>query len=379
VCDLVRAGNFFAVARKQTTMKRPEDTQFNQQKLRGWQPTLTLNGLIAVFFIVGLLFVPLGVYLTVQSDNVKEFSVKYDSSDGLMDIPCSISEANVNGDCTIKFNFTEDVTGPFYVYYEISNFYQNHRRYVKSRSANQLMGRLLSYDEVYDDCFPLVENATNLLNPCGLIANSFFNDVITLTSSTTGSQQLDEDGIAWSADLDVKFKQVDGFVSIDVNNVGVSCADALGDGYSDCRSYTDPSDGQVYKYWYPDDSTVQYLYESYPDIVSPIEGVQNEHFVVWMRTAGLPYFRKLYGKIDADVTAGDSMTFNVATNFEVASFGGSKSLVLTTLAEFGGKNVALGRSYIVIGSISLFIGVLFFLKRTINPRPLGDIKSLDWR
>ena len=171
---------------------------------------------------------------------------------------------------------------------------------------------------------------------------------------------------------------MEGFVSAVVNNYGVSCAAALGADYTDCSTYT-ASDGTIYKYWYPSDSAVQYLYESYPDIVSPLEGVENEHFVVWMRTAGLPYFRKLYGKIDTDIKAGDSMTFSVATNFEVSSFGGSKTLVLTTLAEFGGKNIALGSSYIVIGSISLFLGVLFAAKRCISPRPLGDIKSLDWR
>ena len=155
--------------------KRPENSPFNQQRLRGWQPTITLNGLIGLFFAIGLLLLPLGIVLLTESANVKEFSVQYDSSDGKMDVPCSISEANANGNCSITYSFTEDVTGPLYVYYEISNFYQNHRRYVKSRSASQLMGSNLNYDDVYDDCFPLVENSTMLLNPCGLIANSFFN------------------------------------------------------------------------------------------------------------------------------------------------------------------------------------------------------------
>lgn len=189
--------------------------------------------------------------------------------------------------------------------------------------------------------------------------------------------QLDEDGISWAADLDVKFNQVEGFVSAQVADTRLPCGAVLGTAYTDCKTYY-AADGSIYYYWYPDDATVQYLYESYPSIVSPLQGVENEHFVVWMRTAGLPYFRKLYGKIDTDISAGDSLTFDVATNFEVSSFGGRKALVLTTLAEFGGKNVALGRSYIAIGAISLFIGLLFVAKRTLNPRPLGDIKSLRW-
>ena len=42
----------------------------------------------------------------------------------------------------VNFELVEDVTGPLYVYYELQNFYQNHRRYVKSRSAYQLQGQV---------------------------------------------------------------------------------------------------------------------------------------------------------------------------------------------------------------------------------------------
>ena len=40
-----------------------------------------------------------------------------------------------------------------YVYYQLKNFYQNHRTYVKSRSDKQLLGTELEKDEM-DDCLP---------------------------------------------------------------------------------------------------------------------------------------------------------------------------------------------------------------------------------
>lgn len=202
-------------------------------------------------------------------------------------------------------------------------------------------------------------------------------DVFTL-NSTDNDYTLDTDGIAWSYDRDVKYQQVDGFVYSSVSNTSETCEEVLGDDYSDCISYTDDS-GDTYYFWYPDNNSTQYLYETFgTDIISPIKGVEDEHFINWMRTAGLPKFRKLYGKIDSDFDAGDSVSFNVTLNFDVTAYGGTKSLVLTNLGVTGGKSNALGNCYIIVGSISLFLGFLFALKRIIKPRPLGDIRELAW-
>lgn len=38
---------------------------------------------------------------------------------------------------------------------------------------------------------------------------------------------------------------------------------------------------------------------------------ENEHFIVWMRTAALPNFRKLYGKIEKKVEKGQVLTFTI--------------------------------------------------------------------
>jgi hypothetical protein len=44
---------------------------------------------------------------------------------------------------------------PVYVYYRLENYYQNHRRYVKSRNDAQLRGQeLTSYGDL-EDCDPI--------------------------------------------------------------------------------------------------------------------------------------------------------------------------------------------------------------------------------
>ena len=200
--------------------------------------------------------------------------------------------------------------------------------------------------------------------------------MITLEAAPTDVKMV-ETGISWPSDLANKFHQPDGFVYGEFEPAQ-SCRDILGPGYTDCGVHTS-SENVTYYYWYPNDDNVQYLYESFPDVVSPIEGVKNEHFVNWMRTAGLPQFRKLYGIIDTDVFAGEELAFGIRTNFEVASFEGTKKIILTTLADFGNQNYALGNTAIIIGSISLAIGIIFAIKQIVSPRPVGDLKILNWK
>ena len=44
--------------------------------------------------------------------------------------------------------------------------------------------------------------------------------------------------------------------------------------------------------------------------------VEDEHFMVWMRTAGLPNFRKLYGKIEKNLPAG-KYDLKITNNYDV--------------------------------------------------------------
>jgi hypothetical protein len=197
-----------------------------------------------------------------------------------------------------------------------------------------------------------------------------------VADSSISNINLDSTSLTWLADDDVRFQQVEGFVYAEVADTTETCAEVLGStDYDDCKVYV--TNGTTYYYWYPDDDSVQYLYESYADVVNPIEGVTNQHFMVWMRPAGLPNFRKLYGVFDSDIVRGDYITLSVKNNFEVASFGGAKSIVLSTLNNLGAGNYDLSYCFFVIAGLHLIAGGVLGGKRVYNPRRLGDIRVLN--
>ena len=84
----------------------------------------------------------------------------------------------------------------------------------------------------------------------------------------------------------------------------------------------------------------------------------DEHFIVWMRTAGLPTFRKLWGKIETDLTAGTYKVI-IENNYDVSAFEGKKSFILSTANSLGGNNTILGNLYIVFGALCLIPGLLY--------------------
>ena len=104
-----------------------------------------------------------------------------------------------------------------FLYYGLTNFYQNHRRYVKSRDNKQLYGDLSSGIE---ECSPFLTKKVEgqpdqRYAPCGAIANSLFNDTIVLeycekkscqSIDTWKTVKVTGRGIAWESDKQYKFK-----------------------------------------------------------------------------------------------------------------------------------------------------------------------------
>ena len=384
---------------------RPADSDFKQQRLKAWQPILTPAWVIGTFVVIGIAFVPIGAVLLAASDSVVEEKIQYGGAkvDGIKDDIITIGANKI-----LTLTPKADMKGPVYVYYELENFYQNHRRYVKSRTDGQLRAQLgadfdteKAAEKTFGEpswaekvqsslstCEPMVlpsdekfpkpdctygEGNCKVLWPCGLIASSFFNDVFIpegdLVKSVVSSGKCEqrtgkawcEKGIAWKSDVDTKFKNPAG--------------------------WGDP------KMWKMDNTSIyKWLHQRYPVFNNLTnnslftEGVENEHFIVWMRTAGLPTFRKLYAIIGADngpdkvtLEKGKDVKIQVHSQFDVDSFSGKKRLVMSTVSWLGGKNNFLGIAYIVVGSISLLLAAMFGAKHIISPRKLGDTTYLVWQ
>ena len=132
---------------------------------------------------------------------------------------------------------------------------------------------------------------------------------------------------------------------------------------------------------------------------------EDEHFIVWMRTAGLPSFRKLYLKIEEDlepgtyevtITNGVERTVienntprqtrvNPLTGAEQTSlyptgiFRGQKYVVLSTTGWIGGKNNFLGVAYIIVGAVCVALALAFLLKDRCTPRDPGTAQYINMK
>ncbi|KAG0337828.1 hypothetical protein BG004_007481 [Podila humilis] len=362
------------------------DTAFKQQRLKAWQPILTPKTVLPTFILVGILFAPLGGLLLWASDTVAEVVIDYTNCNKVentfVPVPQNAFSANFpgssgNGDppeyrsvdavaqannvtwqtrkCTIKFNLPAPMKKPVFTYYRLTNFYQNHRRYVKSLDAKQLSGQPRTAPELKSGgCDPLAtvnENGTQYpIYPCGLIANSMFNDTFDLwlkpydiNTNNNKSYILQDTGISWKSDA---------------RKYGVQT-------YPDLSQIRPPPNWSSFKNGYSASSP-------------PIDVSQNEHFQVWMRTAGLPNFRKLYSKNEEyDLPAG-TYTIDVDMNYDVTTYGGTKSFVISTVSFMGGRNPFLGIAYVVVGVLCVVLGLLFTARHLYKPRRLGDHTYLSW-
>lgn len=308
---------------QQAREKAQESEEKNKKNInplkRGfiWRPVPTILSTTLCFLISGIIFILVGALILYYASKIKEYVIRYDNIS-----ECENAESNTNDNtCTIEITIEDTFEPPIMVYYQLENFYQVHRRYIKSKSLNQLKGEVLTVDQIKTECDPIITvedlgiyttmggnilNSNDPANPCGLIAKSLFNDTYSLANGDGELIEINENNIAWDSDKKGRY--------VKANNASLI-------------QWTD---------------------------------VENEHFMVWMRPAGLPDFRKLWGRIYMNLTPG-KYKLTITNNYSVRSFNGKKSFVMSTANKLGGKNNFLGVSYLIVGCICVIVAFFFWV------------------
>jgi len=335
--------------------KMPRYSTFTQQEMWACRPVLTPAWAVGIFMLLGVIFIPLGAASLSATRSVVEVSQRYDA-DCISGTTSAAREQTLmdqggNGvTCNVTLTAPSKMEHPVFMYYEIKGMYQNHRRYVSSRSDPQMRGVGIT-TKTLKDCKPELdypdlsdvpaEDRGQLIVPCGLIAWSMFNDTYRVykgsqidASQELTSPTLTSSGIAWPSDKDKRYSDITGNSNI---------VPALRGG----ESIT----GQLN---------------------------QNEHLMVWMRTATTPRFRKLWAIINTDFQKGDQVTVFIENKYNTYRFNGEKSIVLSTSSWMGGANDTVGIICLVVGCLSVLCSIVFFTLVNVHPRKVGDLAFLSW-
>lgn len=190
-------------------------------------------------------------------------------------------QRKVNGNttvCSLWFDIPNDIGPPVYMYYRLTNFYQNHRRYVQSLDLPQLKGQAVDNQTIKGSpCDPLtVDKNGKAYYPCGLIANSLFNDTIhSPVQVNKEAYNMTNKGIAWDSE-----KQL-------IQNTQYK--------------WYEVSPPPNWHKRYPNGYTA----ENFPNLH------EQEDFMVWMRTAALPDFSKLSRRNDTTVMKAGTYSLDI--------------------------------------------------------------------
>ena len=290
--------------------------------LKRWRTNMTPRSIVITLFSFGIIFLASGLCFRFVTRNMHTYSVRYDDK-------C----ANVSAPCVVNIDVKHPMRGRIAMLYQLTQFYQNHRRMFNSKSYPQLAGKY-ALDDQLSGCQPMKyvndeEKPENLLIPCGLMAWSFFTDYYRFLNTSVAV--FSETEIAVKSDRQYLFRPVN----------------------------------ESYK------TGVRHLLR-HPEF--PGETV-NEHFIVWMRAAAMPKFLKLFAKcVDCYLPAGN-YSIEVKMHYPQSMHSGPRHIVLTETSIIGSSSTFLYMSYLVVGGLSISVGLVFVVHMLLCGRRREGLSS----
>ena len=301
-----------------TDVKKLEKGRFRKFFFRSYHQAPSIKTAIFVLSTLGVIFIIIGSVLISYSESVQEYKSE-NFNKGLTEEGSSIN---------ITLEVKKKMKKPVFLYFKIDDYYQNHRIYSLSKSVKQLQGNKITKDEAelscvnydkYEDMdkgeIPMGIDESDVAYPCGLIAKTFVNDKFELFYNEERIN-IEETKITWDYDRNSVFKN-----------------------YDTSKQWQDFENGKGYL----------------------------EHFIVWMKTAALEGFKKLWGRIEKDLEKG-KYTITVTRQRET-QVNRPMHIVLATANEFGGKNLNLGILYLVVGVLTISSAIYFAIRGLLFRKP----------
>lgn len=338
--------------------KEPKNSRLRQQALPACKPVMDTIWVVFIYLSAGVVLIPIGAVCLAYGQQPVEVSYRYDQTCFPANQSFVFSNSsnydrqqyiwqNAGDDealsCTLTLTIADDMPTPLYVFYEMKGFLQNHRRYVISRSDQQLVDKS---DPNTDACTTQLDyagNSSQAINPCGLAAWTYFND-------TYQDWQVLRNGEI-----------------INQNSNLVSTNDIA------------PKTDQKYMF-------ADYIPQFFNPLINRLRGGSNittlvkkdQHFIIWMRLAPLPSFRKLWGIInDQELLPGDQLQLTVTNRYNSFGFDGKKSIVVSSATWLGSRNPFMGIVFLITGCLFVTAGVMYLVVAVwIRPRKFGDLSVL---
>jgi len=299
---------------------------------------LGFKSVLLIFLAFGLAFTSIGIGVTFGV-NVNEIIIDYTDCKSnkdqarCVDIIRKILDG-VPSSCTCDVEIPKEImgeadwAGPVFIYYGLSNFFQNEKQYFYSRNDAQLYAKDGFTENLQMNCTPynspMAQNNNGskprLISyaPCGKVANSMFNDTISLQWKKKGIYldiALARRGIAWASEKSR------------YSNPPVPAGQTLSKVFA-ASGILAPPNWQV---------AVWQLDTAHPEN----NGFQNEDLQVWMRNAATNDFRKLYRRVEHveeaeglpglghGLPGNQTYRLRIGYNYPVKSFRGPKTVILS--------------------------------------------------
>jgi len=302
--------------------------EYRQQVSWVWKPKYTVETMSLPFLLIGTGYFLLGIFLCLYQQNTREeFVWDYTS--------CTQSDHKNNTEqvcCNSSLNLQGmDDSRDLLIYYQLENFFQNHRLIVGNRDDVQLSGRSLDTAIAGSDCEDPNNNIAGIpIVPCGALANSMFDDKLLQIKDCSNGVDLINNYFVANTSIATRF---------------------------DLGRFANKNGSETYYEGIAAKPT------NWSKHIWEIEGgLENKDFVVWMRSSPKSTFRKLWKRIAANgLSFQGNYTICIENNYDVSYFNGRKKIIVSQVNMFGNKDKVMGRLAFLTSFLFSLFGIFFLV------------------